>query len=158
MSTTLPEGASEVFESLDLPCKRFPSWIALFSLFVVLLHSTAGGITWPTFKRDRGGPGDPEVEVDSILNGLRMREAYFNARRTRVRDGRMTGNWNDLLDKLGALFLWSDGGQVAKERSARILCAQLLSFCEAALGSMFSKASEDSVLCDAFDGVGCASS
>jgi len=80
---------------------------------------------------------DTPIVISSILDGLRMREAYFNAKRTRAGPRA----WSDFLDKVAGLFLWSDGGLIAKDRSLRVLCMQVLAVCEAALASMFSKVS-----------------
>lgn len=92
-------------------------------------HSVAGGLTWPVFREET------PIVISSILDGLRMREAYFNAKRTRAG----ARAWSDLVDKLAGLFLWSDGGLIAKDRSLRVLCMQVLAVCEASLASMFSK-------------------
>lgn len=101
-------------------------------LLCVLAYSVAGGVTFPTFL------GETPIKITSILDGLRMREAYFNAKRTRA-PGPNGRGWLDALDKVAGLFFWSDGGLIAKDRSLRMVGMQAVQVCEASLASMFSK-------------------
>ena len=92
----------------------------------------SAGVSFPRF--------DPwqDPEISTILDGLRMREAYASAVRSKLP---ADDPWNDFIDVVAGIDAWSDGGQIGKARSQRILCMRVVNVSEAAFGSMASKVS-----------------